>query len=1295
MKKTITTILKVLAWILVGVVALLLLISLGIQMPFVKKKIAGIAENQAAAFIEGKLTLGSITGNFFTGIQLNEVLWLNDNDTIAYIPELSATYSLLPLLNSELVIRTAAVVRPRFFLKQERDSTWNVQHLIKSQPKDTLAQDTSASSFTIDVKQFTINNGYIGVQSFDSIIPKQIVSLNLALEGFYSEDNQQLDISSFNFITLQPDLALKELTLAFSRNDAHMQLKDLKIETARNHLSARAEYNESGERSGSAMLQSEPVNINEFSFILPDITLPAHPQLDFNARLQGDRVEANLSIADEGQEINLNVISENLYRFLTDTTRKNLQYLVDATFKQIDVAHWTGNSQLNYKINGSLQLDGKGISPETAIADVKGKFYDLRLSERPVDRLNLELSYNRGDAQGLITGNGNFGSLRLESDVRNITGNNPKYDVLLITRKLNLAMLTGNDSLASSLNIDAQITGQGFDPETLRAVADIKMKNSTFQTIQLDTLLADMGYSAKNIDIDSLLLITESLRLTAHGRYSMNASSSVKLNASFSGLNEFRAFIPVDSLETSGTLTALLAGTSDSLKIKAELEVNETKYGSLMLQALDLDANGFIAFGDTLVHADVRASGFSTGSFILDSINMAIDASTDSVYLAGSMYNQDLQTSLRAGLTFGEPLKVLVDDLVLDYKDQHLEMQHPPASISIGETAYRIDNFKMASGSADSAQSISIAGVIDRAGTQDLSLVILNVDVGTLVNSFNEEMKAAGIFSLNLNVSGRAASPVMDGKFGLDNASLNDYEFTEFGGNIGLQDNELNLDVSLIPADSGKISIEGRMPASFRIDSMQFDFNPDAPVQAKFVADRFPLAVMQAFNFTEEIAGFLQADVDVSGTLKDIKPEGKLRLLEASVKIPEYGVDYKTIKLNVNFTPEEIVLDTFNITSDDGTMYADGKIDFKGGFYKGDIADSKISVFFDKFNPFDHKQFNMVLSGQANLKGKPGEVVFSGDLKIPESEFNLPAVMAMLGKFNAPEMPTPILMRELAEHNHQGDSLIVKRPSPGIDTAGPTLYMENVSGKLKVSIPKNTWIKSEELRLELSGDIELIKNKAYFEIFGTVDVVRGQYEILGRTFKIDKGHISLQGGEKVNPVMDITASYTFRNAERAEQELTVNVTGDIDTPAVKFELDGSAISEGDAMSYIMFGKSLDQLTLDQQQNVEGAGGGSMAANAAASILSSQLTKFLGSTLNVDYIELKSGDGFDNATLVVGKYITNDLFISYEQLFGQASENNPKAYEVKLEYEIFRWLFLQLNNSSRDSGFDVIYKYESE
>jgi translocation and assembly module TamB len=250
-----------------------------------------------------------------------------------------------------------------------------------------------------------------------------------------------------------------------------------------------------------------------------------------------------------------------------------------------------------------------------------------------------------------------------------------------------------------------------------------------------------------------------------------------------------------------------------------------------------------------------------------------------------------------------------------------------------------------------------------------------------------------------------------------------------------------------------------------------------------------------------------------------------------------------------------------------------------------------------------------------------------------------------------------------------------------------------LKGQLRIRIPRNTWIKNDDMRIEISGELDLMKNEEFFELFGVVEVVRGQYELLGRVFVIDEGTINFEGGEDMNLRLNITASYTFRNNEQVQQELSVSVSGTPEEPEVNFELDGNAIDEGDALSYILFGKSMDELTMNEQQNMEGAGVGSLAGQAAASLISAQLTNFLQKKLDVDYIEIKSGGGFDEATVVVGKYITNNLFVSYEQRFGETNEHTPKKYEVKLEYELFRFLFFELNNSTIDSGFDVIFKFD--
>ncbi len=395
----------------------------------------------------------------------------------------------------------------------------------------------------------------------------------------------------------------------------------------------------------------------------------------------------------------------------------------------------------------------------------------------------------------------------------------------------------------------------------------------------------------------------------------------------------------------------------------------------------------------------------------------------------------------------------------------------------------------------------------------------------------------------------------------------------------------------------------------------------------------------------------------------------------------------------LDFLRDKIKLDTLFIRTEDGYLSGTGQIDFKSAFYEGKINQSQINFDFNKFNLVNHPQFNMQVSGNASLGGEEGNVVYDGDLKIPQAEIYLPTVLGMMGKMNIPEIPKPILVQEVENMTISMDTLDIQTFEPVTPDTVEFNYFNNLEGNLRIRIPKNTWIKNEDMRIEISGELELRKSSEFFELFGTVSVVRGQYDLLGKTFVINEGSINFQGGEEMLPQLNITASYTFRNAQKAEQELTVNISGTAEEPEVDFKLDGSAISEGDALSYIVFGRSLNELSMSQQDNVQSSGGGSLAEKAAASVLSSQLTSFLGNKLNVDYIEVKSEGGFDKATVVVGKYITNDLFVSYEQRFGEVDEKDMAKYEVKLEYELFRFLFFELNNSTNDSGFDVIVKFD--
>ena len=138
-----------------------------------------------------------------------------------------------------------------------------------------------------------------------------------------------------------------------------------------------------------------------------------------------------------------------------------------------------------------------------------------------------------------------------------------------------------------------------------------------------------------------------------------------------------------------------------------------------------------------------------------------------------------------------------------------------------------------------------------------------------------------------------------------------------------------------------------------------------------------------------------------------------------------------------------------------------------------------------------------------------------------------------------------------------------------------------------------------------------------------------------------------------------------------------------------------------------FGRSLDQLTYGERTELSGSDNtanagnngtskSSLASGVLASVISSQLSKTLGNELKVDVFDVKAQSDWKAATFVVGKYITNDLFVSYERAIGDVEDNDIAQQVVTLEYELTKIIYLQLiEGDAKASGFDIIFKWDNQ
>ncbi len=1294
MKRLLRYIFLVLAWLFAGVVALLLVAVLLIQTGPVKRKIVQIAETQVSKTLKGRLSIGNLEGDFFTKLKLENVCWTVEKDTFLFVESVSASYRLLPLLHGELLLNSVQLTKPYVRLKQEVDSTWNFQRLVPETSSNEVDTSSASGNFQIILSDFELAEGKLRIQALDSLIPREVNDLNVNMALKYATEKQELRLKKLAFQTLQPDFQLAELSLDVVRDQEAVSLRNFHVKTARNALKGEANYSDVSSLNVAAKLESEPVNLDEFEFFIPAIKLSAKPVVNFSSKIVEGELEASLAVNDKEQGLQLDLFSENFGQFLADPQFAGLKYRLTGDIRNVSLAYWLGDPQLSYLLNGRLNLDGEGTDPKTARLNLDADFSNCLFAGKPVEELKMTLWLDKGNLLGDITGEGNFGFVSLVPEIKNWQGN-PEYRLRALTRNLNLAPLLGNDSLQSDINLKAQMAGNGFDPAALTASANIVVAESEFAGFVLDSLVGNFRYAQKNIGIDSLWAQAQALRVNASGNYSLEDHSDIRVEAVVDSIQPFWAYLPVDSLYGKGKVEAHVWGTPDSLLLNSLAELEEIAFSGLTVKKLAIKADGRVTLTDTIFAAQLMATQSGTADFMLDTVNAAAEYRTDSVWLTAQLAGEQLKSALSTRVLLGDTMRVELSDWSLDFMNQHLELVNAPAWFEMDSLGYRLQNFKMASDASDTSQFIKAEGTVSLKGEEDFKLEIAHVDIGQLLESLGQKADVFGKVNASIALTGTAANPALNGDFSIDNALAYGYRFSALGGGFGLENQRFQFQGQAIPADSGSITLNAAMPVNARLDSMEFEVDPKDTVNALLRVDRFPLASLPFLKAGEQIKGEMNGEVAVGGTLESSDPKGSLKLLDAAVIMPEYGINYRDIVFELNFSEKAARLDSFFIKSPDGVLQASGAVDFQSAFYKGGIQKSEVSIQFKRFNPFSHRHYNMQLSGDVNLKGEAGDVVFWGDLKVPKAEIYLPAVMNLMGKISAPEIPDPILLREIEKLSQSADSLSM----PGLDlvaTVKDTInlnYFDNFTGKLNIEFPQNTWIKNKDMFVEISGDLDVVKNNEYFELFGKIDVVRGQYDLFGKIFKIDEGSATFLGGEEMIPMLNVKASYTFRNSDRAEQKLSVAISGKASEPTIQFLLDDGSISEGDALSYLIFGKGVNELSVAQQDNVPGAG--QLAGSAAMAVLSSQLTDLLGRSLNVDYIEVKGYGDFENSGFVVGKYITNDLFVSYEQRFGETDEKDIAKYEVKLEYELFRFLFLQLNNSSTDSGFDLILKLNSK
>ncbi|PKN78220.1 MAG: hypothetical protein CVU48_08955 [Candidatus Cloacimonetes bacterium HGW-Cloacimonetes-1] len=1268
MKKPKKIILIVLIIIIAIIVILFTLLQLGVFNGIMKNFIVSAANKS----LNAQLEIGSINGNPLNKLEINNIRLKTKTETLLFIPKLRYKLVLSKIFKKRIQLDFVEINSMEMHLVQSDDGVWNFANIAipdtvsKDKPK-TNAKNGLNWDFVLD--KFALNNAVIYIASADSVIniPKRIENFNIQSSQSFIDGKLKFALEEFRLKTIEPYNHI-DLHLNVSQAGNVYRLSDFVCKTKSSEIVIEAEGTNSP--SGKIKLNINPLTTAEIREFIPDLQFFGNPNISIEASYIDDIINAHVSVIENMQSIDLYAEASSL--------TKNPEYKLNTILKNIDLSNWTNNSEMESDINGKIIVIGKNTGPEDIEANVKFILTDSQFAQRKINSMNLEVTKLKENADILLNVKSDYGSVDISGKVNNIF-HIPEFDLNCQIRELDVAPIIMNDELVSNINLNCHFSGSGTNQEELIADLDLLLFSSNIMDVPLDTLLVQVSYDKQNYKINNFYLGNAVADVNASGHGLIQENNDVTFRIELKDLSLIKNMFNADILEAEGFVAGSIEGKADALKTKLNIDLKNIQFNNIKTESLTFSAEVDLIQNEFSgnIQADIHNTDLE--QFSIDSISLKSDFSqTEANPELLITFSDSLSLELKSLLSYAE--KEYVVHLPMFKFNSNLENWSGGSDsmkVVVSDNRFMFTDFELAS----EDQYLRADGLLDLGGESDFQFDLHNLSL----SKFSELADASigGSLSMAVKLKGNLEKPEIIANIALENPKFNEVELHKFELTSNFKNDSLNVDFGLFRTVQESLSGSAFIPLS--LSKKNPEINKDAQLVAELYSDGIDISFVQEFiPQISKLAGIFRTNLKLQNTLSSPEVSGNISLLNGKVVVPEFGINYD-YELLAEAKKDEITLEKLELISTKGKLNVTGDVKFEDNI-TSKVIDFGLSAKADNFYLANSKDVQLVIDFDANAQGPLEKPTFDGKLTVLRTLVNIDAFIDR----KASKSPYHPLLVQALRDTTQTIQDEKKKKSKALESK----LISNLRGKFNVSIPKNSWIRGNDMNVEIAGDIQVLKNSKDFELYGEVKIIRGNYTLYGRRFNLKDGSVSFTGGSELNAVLDLKLGYDLYDANREMRSLMILVTGNAKSPKIDFTLDNQRIEEKDAISYLLFGKSSDAMSMgenyEMNKTTDAMG---TATNILAKQISGKVTKTIGKALNLDVIEFKGSDNWQNADIVVGKYITNNLFVSYQKEFNISSSSQLTTEKVTMEYEIFKNIIIQANQGDRSSsGYDIYFKY---
>ncbi len=658
---------------------------------------------------------------------------------------------------------------------------------------------------------------------------------------------------------------------------------------------------------------------------------------------------------------------------------------------------------------------------------------------------------------------------------------------------------------------------------------------------------------------------------------------------------------------------------ASTLNVTARVDDIKTMRGQASLKATDMP------FGNSRIETlKLEATGAPSGA----EINIETKGITQIEAQTKSEAPLFLTTKMWVART--DLWQLRLDTLKAGYEGLKINLQKPATLTYHDDGQIGLDDLqlKMDKGLLQAMAKLDKDTVDAKVRVADLPLSLLEPLVGQDLD---------GTAEVSLELSGPLADPGV-------NVAVHIKEYKVMGRN-GTQPILLNVklhsrrdgerllaDLELSGLGETPFKAEGSIPAHISLKPFAFDMDKNGRLEAK-LQGILNLAVLQTLPAmdNQSLRGLVNVDMGIGGSLEKWELNGGVNLEKGRYENVEQGVLLDQIQ--VKMSAEGRILKLAHLTATDGgagTISLNGRIDVDPPFR------TEIALILKQATLLRQENLTVTAGGNLDLKGNEDRMDLTGEINLEKTEIAIPKRFPP----DVTVIPVTIINDPTAEASEKSKS----------KKSGTLIQLD-----LGVNIPDKCFVRGRGLDVEFKGRLTVQGPADNPVVRGTLNVVRGTFLCLSRTFKVISGQIAFDGATPPVPFLNI-------NTQVNAGEITAQV--DVTGPADAFKLKLSSqppLPQDEIMAQILFGQSVAKLNTFQALQLaysvnELAGGyGPDVMGKTRSFLGLDRLDFSGG----DEDGKKNSDGSDNSTgpsVAMGKYVTDRVYVGIEQDITDAKQD---------------------------------------